>query len=151
MPRLATIEESFDTIRTLAPWAIALAVFARVLSLLSTGALLQSILVMVGERLSLPRAVAIEIGAATVSLVAAGPLGFGAAIYKWTRKAGVSTEAAMLASWLGSVFDAAALMVFALIGAINLLFFHRLSRATGIATAYRSCWDAQVSFPEGSP
>jgi uncharacterized protein (TIRG00374 family) len=77
--------------------------------------------------------VAIEIGAATVSLVAAGPLGFGAAIYKWTRKAGVSTDSAMLASWLGSVFDAAALMVFAMIGAINLLFFHRLSRATGIA------------------
>jgi uncharacterized protein (TIRG00374 family) len=94
---------------------------------------LQSVLAVVGEKMALRRTVAIEIGAATVSLVAAGALGFGAAIYKWTRNRGVSKDAAMLASWLPSVFDATALVVFALIGAVNLVFFHRLSRTTLVA------------------
>jgi uncharacterized protein (TIRG00374 family) len=135
LPRLATIEDSLATVRTLLPWAIAMAVLMETLSYLANGALLQSVVSLLGEHISLRRCAAIEIGAATVSLVAAGVLGFGAAIYKWTRKAGVSQDTAMLAGWLPSVFDTITLIVFALIGAINLVFFHRLGRATGIALA----------------
>ena len=69
-----------------------------------------------------------------MALVAAGSLGFGAAIYRWTR-AEVSRETAMLASWLPSVFDSLTLVVFALIGAVELLLKHRLSRTTEIALA----------------
>jgi glycosyltransferase 2 family protein len=133
LPRLDTIQDSLETMRTMAPWAIGFAFLFEFLSYLANGALLQSVLHMVGDNISLRRSVAIEIGAATVALVAAGALGFGAAIYKWTRNRGVKQDAAMLASWLPSVFDAATLVIFALIGAINLLFFHRLGRATGIA------------------
>jgi hypothetical protein len=79
------------------------------------------------------RAAAIEIGAGSVALVAAGALGFGAAIYKWARSGGVSGDAAVLASWLPSVFDAASLMLFALISGVELLMMHRLSRLTVIA------------------
>ena len=104
-----------------------------VLSYVANGALLQSVLQMAGERMSLRRAAAIEIGAGSVALVAAGALGFGAAIYKWTTKRGVDADAAMLASWLPSVFDAAALVVFALVGAIELLHLHQLSRVTVVA------------------
>lgn len=133
LPRIGTIQESLGTMKKMAPWAIAIAVIWEGLSYLANGALLQSVIALVGESLPLRRTVAIEIGAATVSLVAAGALGFGAAIYKWTRNRGVSPDAAMLASWLPSVFDAAALVVFALIGAVNLVFFNRLSRTTFIA------------------
>jgi uncharacterized protein (TIRG00374 family) len=41
----------------------------------------------------------------------------------------------MLASWLPSVFDSLTLIVFALIGAVELLLKHQLSRATEIALA----------------
>jgi uncharacterized protein (TIRG00374 family) len=133
LPRLATIQESLETMRTMAPWAIVFAVVFEFLSYLANGALLQSVLRMVGDNISLRRSVAIEIGAATVSLVAVGALGFGAAIYKWTRNRGVKQDAAVLASWLPSVFDATTLVIFALIGAVNLLFFHKLGRTTGIA------------------
>ncbi len=133
LPRIATIEASLQTMKTLAPWAIAMAIGWEILSYLANGLLLQSVLNLAGESLPMRRTFAIEIGAATVSLVAAGALGFGAAIYKWTRARGVSREAAMLASWLPSVFDATALVVFALIGAVNLVFFNRLSRTTLVA------------------
>lgn len=135
LPRLGTIQDSIATMRTMKPWFIGMAIVFEILSYLANGALLQSVLAMVGEKIALRRTVAIEIGAATVSLVAAGALGFGAAIYKWSRNRGVSADAAMLASWLPSVFDATSLVLFAFIGAVNLLFFHRLSHTTGVALA----------------
>ncbi|HEX9160291.1 MAG TPA: lysylphosphatidylglycerol synthase transmembrane domain-containing protein [Thermoanaerobaculia bacterium] len=135
LPRIGTIQDSLETMRTMRRLPIVLAVAYEILSYLANGALLQSVIRMVGDEISLRRAFLIEIGAATVSLVAVGALGFGAAIYKWTRRRGVLQEHAMLASWLPSVFDATALVLFALIGAINLLFFQRLGRSTGIALA----------------
>src|SRR5438270_7701459 len=133
LPRLDTIGDSLATLRTLVPWAIGLSLVMEVLSYVANGALLQTIIHLAGERMSLRRAAAIEIGAGTVALVAAGALGFGAAIYKWTRRRGVSADAALLASWLPSVFDAAALVVFALVGGIELLLLHQLSRVTIVA------------------
>jgi hypothetical protein len=105
------------------------------LSYVANGMLLKSVITLAGDRMATRRAALIEIGAASVALVAAGALGFGAAIYKWSRDGGISAEAAMLASWLPSVFDAAALVLFALIGGIDLLLVHRLSRITIIALA----------------
>ena len=128
LPRLDTIEDSFATMRTLKPWAIGLSLIMEILSYVANGALLQSIIALAGDRMSFRRAAAIEIGAGAVALVAAGALGFGAAIYKWSRNRGISADAAVLASWLPSVFDAAALIVFALLGGIELLLMHRLSR-----------------------
>jgi uncharacterized protein (TIRG00374 family) len=133
LPRLDTIEDSLATLRKLVPWAIGLSVIMEVLSYVANGGLLQSVVQLAGERMSLRRAAAIEIGAGSVALVAAGALGFGAAIYKWTSKRGVSADAALLASWLPSMFDAAALVVFALVGGVELLLLHQLSRVTVVA------------------
>src|SRR4051794_28787911 len=94
LPRIGQIDESFKTMRQLAPWAIALAVVAEVISYVSNGALLRSVICLAGDRISLRRSIAIELGAASVALVAAGALGFGAAIYKWTQKRGISRETA---------------------------------------------------------
>lgn len=134
LPRLDTIENSIKTLRTLRPWAIAFALAMEALSYTAMGALLQSVVCLTRhDRIALRRSIAIEIGAGAVSIVAAGVLGFGAAIYKWTRNDGVSQETSMLASWLPSMFDTVTLAVFALAGAVELLLFHRLSRPTMIA------------------
>ena len=135
LPRLDSVADSIATMRSMAPWAIAFAVVFETLSYLANGALLRSAVSLAGERMSLRRAVAIEIGAGTVALVAAGALGFGAAIYRWTRNGGVSRDAAMLASWLPPVFDSLSLILFALMGAVELLVKHQLSRSTEIALA----------------
>jgi uncharacterized protein (TIRG00374 family) len=135
LPRLAAIEGALQTARTMRPWAIALAVLAEFISYLANGSVLQSVIAVARERISLRRATAIELAAGSVSIVAAGALGFGAAILRWTRRGGVSRDAAMLASWLPSIFDAAALIVFALLSAIELLLAHQLSRTTMTALA----------------
>lgn len=114
LPRLDTITDSLETLRSMRPWALLIALLMESLSYVANGALLQSIVELNGDRMALPRAAAIEVGAGTVALVAAGPLGFGAAVYRWTRQGGVSAETAALASWLPSMFDAASLVVFAL-------------------------------------
>jgi uncharacterized protein (TIRG00374 family) len=134
LPRLDSVENSLDLMRRLAPWAIVLAFVCETLSYVANGALLQSVISLGGGRIRLSRAMAIELGAGSVALVAAGSLGFGAAIYRWTR-AEVSRETAMLASWLPSVFDSLSLVVFALIGAVELLLKRQLSRTTEIALA----------------
>ena len=133
LPRIDTIESSLQTLRAMRPWFIAMAIGFQVLSYFANGLLLQSIVALTGERISFHRAVAIEIAAGTVALVAAGTLGFGAAIYKWTRDSGVSSRSAMLASWLPSLFDSGTLALFALAGGIELLIHHQLSRTTLIA------------------
>jgi uncharacterized protein (TIRG00374 family) len=134
LPRLDSVQNSIDTMRHLAPLAIALALIFETLSYIANGALLQSVISLGGGRIRLIRAIAIELGAGSVALVAAGSLGFGAAIYRWTRET-VSRETAMLASWLPSVFDSLTLIVFALIGAVELLVKHQLSRTTETALA----------------
>src|SRR2546430_14908450 len=61
LPRLDTIENSLTTLRTLAPWAIGLSFIMEVLSYVANGALLQSVIQLAGDRMSLRRAAAIEI------------------------------------------------------------------------------------------
>src|SRR5581483_6343371 len=133
LPRIATIEAAVHTLRTMLPWAVALAFVMETLSYAANGALLQAIVSLMDEQISLRRAAAIEIGAATVAIVAAGALGFGASIYRWTRNSGVSQRAAMLASWVPSLFDSITLILFALASASVLVIRHELSRATLIA------------------
>lgn len=133
LPRIGSVEESLKMIRSLLPWAIAWAFLYEGLSYLANGALLQSVVYIGGGRMKLGRAVAIEMGAATVALVAAGALGFGASIYRWTRDSGVSRDKALLTTWMPSLFDSIALITFALIGALQLLIHHRLGRATEAA------------------
>jgi len=133
LPRIDTIESALHTIRTMKPWAVLLAFTMESLSYMANGALLQSIVALMDGRISLRRSVAIEIGAGTVAVVAAGALGFGASIYKWTRNSGLSQRTAMLASWLPSVFDSITLVLFGLMSAGALLFHHNLSRTTLVA------------------
>lgn len=133
LPRIGSFEVAVQTMRTLMPWGIFMALGFEALSYVANGALLQSIVSIGGGKMRLTRAVQIEIAAGTVALVAAGSLGFGAAIYRWTKDSGVRRETALLTSWLPTVFDAITLAIFALIGALALLIHHQLSRTTEIA------------------
>lgn len=139
LPRIGTIAEALQTMRSMLPLPLALAVLAECLSYIANANVLRSVLRIAGAKLELRRAVAIELGAGAVALVAAGPVGFGASIFRWTKRRGVPASAAMLASWLPSTFDAVALVIFAMIGAIELLFTHKLSRTTLIAVVIVVC------------
>lgn len=135
LPRLDTIAASLTTMRSMRRVPMMLALLMEAMSYLANGNVLRSVIELAGERLRIRRAVAIELGAGSVAIVAAGALGFGASIFRWTRSGGISKNTAMLASWLPSVFDSAALILFALAGAIELLVTHKLARTTLVAVS----------------
>src|SRR4051794_41437072 len=82
LPRLDTIEDSLATLRTLKPWAIGLSLIMEILSYVANGALLQSVLQLAGERMSLRRAGAVEIGAGSGALGGGGGAGVGGGGFK---------------------------------------------------------------------
>jgi uncharacterized protein (TIRG00374 family) len=121
IPRLGSIGESLEVVRTMRVWPLGVAALAEALSYLANGWLLCQTVGMSGDRMRLGRATAIVMGASTVSLVAAGVFGYTAAIFRWTRDAGVHRSTAAVAASIPPMFDGGALVVFALAGAIELL------------------------------
>ncbi len=126
LPRIAVLEQSFTVLQSLSVGMIAAAMGAQALSYVANGALLRTIVRSAHEQIRLARSAAIVMAASTVCLVAGGIVGYGAAVYQWTRQNGNSRETATIAAWLPSVFDAAALVVVALASAIELLHGQRL-------------------------
>jgi uncharacterized protein (TIRG00374 family) len=132
LPQIATLEQSVQVIKGMALWAVALAVVAQVLSYAGSGFLLQAIVAVVGQRLSVLRSMLITMAASSIGLVAGGPVGNAAATYRWTRGNGVSREGAMLAGWLPPLFNNGALVVIGIFGLLHLLIVHELSTLQAI-------------------
>jgi uncharacterized membrane protein YbhN (UPF0104 family) len=132
LPQIATLEQSVQVIKGMALWAVALAVVAQVLSYAGSGFLLQAIVAVVGQRLSVLRSILITMAASSIGLVAGGPVGNAAATYRWTRASGISREGAVLAGWLPSLFNNGALMVIGVFGLLHLLVVHELSTLQAI-------------------
>ena len=133
LPRIAVLDQSLHVFRSLSIGILTAALAAQTLSYVANGALLRVIVVSSRERLPLPHATAIVMAASTVCLIAGGIVGYGAAVYQWTRKSGTSRETAAIAAWLPSAFDAAALVVVAMLSAIELLHGSRLPRPAIVA------------------
>jgi uncharacterized protein (TIRG00374 family) len=133
LPRIAVLDQSLRVFQSLSIGVLTVALAAQALSYVANGALLRLIVVSSRERLPLRRATAIVMAASTVCLIAGGIVGYGAAVYEWTRKSGTSRETAAITAWLPSVFDAAALVVVALASAIELLHGSRLPQPAMVA------------------
>ncbi|MGA9350978.1 MAG: UPF0104 family protein, partial [Anaerolineae bacterium] len=131
LPQLATLEHSLQVIKGMAPWAVALALVAQVVSYLGSGYLLHTLGAMFGQRLSLVRGMLITMATSSVGLVAGG-LAYATATYRWVRGSGVSAEGAVLAGWLPNLLNGAALMVTGIFGLLHLLIARELSALQAI-------------------
>ena len=110
LPQIATLEHSLQIIKGMTWWAVGLAAGAQVLSYLGSGVLLQAIVAMTGDRLSVVRGTMITTASYSVGLVGGGLVGSGAATFRWVHGSGVSAEGALLAGWLPPlVYDGALL------------------------------------------
>jgi uncharacterized protein (TIRG00374 family) len=127
LPQIATFERSFQVVRGMALWAVALAVAMQVLSYLGSGYLLKTLVAVVGQQLPLIRGTLIFTAASTIGLVAGGPVGNAAATFRWMRGSGVDAEGAALAGSLPTLFYSAALMIVGIFGLVHLLLVHELS------------------------
>jgi uncharacterized protein (TIRG00374 family) len=135
LPRLTNLTDSVAVIERLHAWALALAVIAQALSYWGSGYLMRALAGLAGERLSVMRGTLITLGAASMGLVAGGLVGNAAATYRWSRAAKLGPEAALLAGWLPTVFNSAALVLLSVLGLAQLLAMRELSglQAAGFA------------------
>jgi uncharacterized protein (TIRG00374 family) len=128
LPQLTTFDQSVQVIKSMAPWAVAVAVVSQVLSYLGSGYLLQTIVALVGDRLSIARGMLITLAASSIGLLAGGVVGTMAATYRWVRGSSVSAEGAGLAAWLPNLFfNNAAMAGASVFGLVHLLMAHELS------------------------
>jgi uncharacterized protein (TIRG00374 family) len=121
LPRLTNLTDSVAVIERLRAWALALAVVAQVLSYCGSGYLIRALAGLAGDRLTVLRGALITLAASSMGVVAGGLVGSAAATYRWSRAAGLGTESALLAGWLPTVFNSAALMLLAVLGLAQLL------------------------------
>ncbi len=127
LPQIASFEESLQVIRTMVLWAVVLAAFAEIISYIGYGYLINSVLEIVNQRISILKGSAITLAASSMGMLAGGTLGNAAATYIWVKKDGVTKEGSGLASTLPTMFNNGILIVLSTIGIVYLLLAHELS------------------------
>jgi len=133
LPQLATFERAIDVIKRMIVWAAVLAVTAQIISYLGSGYLLRAIVSVVGQRLSVIHGALITAASSSIGLVAGGLIGSAASTYRWIRGSGVSTEGAILAGWLPTLFNNGVLVIASIAGLVHLLITHRLSTLQAVS------------------
>jgi uncharacterized protein (TIRG00374 family) len=135
LPQIASLQHSADVIKQMVWWLVLLAAVAQVASYLGSGYLVQSLVSITGQRLSLIRGVLITLSAYSVGLVAGGMVGNSASAFRWLKQDGVSSQSASLASTLPPLFNNLFLLFLALFGLVHLLLAHELTALEEVAFA----------------
>ena len=128
LPQFIAIENSWQILLNMFPWAVVIAFFAQTLSYLGNGFLLQKTLNFTHQVVSLIKSTLIVLGAASIALVAGGTVGSSAAIFQWTSGKKGSIGGSTLASLLPSLFNTFMLVIFSIFGLVHLILVHDLSR-----------------------
>ncbi len=133
LPQITALENSWQVLTSMAFWAVALAFFAQGLSYLGSGFLLQSILALAQQKVSLWLNTLIVLGSYSIGMVAGGVIGSTAAIYRWTSGGKGSMQGATLASILLPQFNTIILALISIFGLVHLIVVHRLTQVQIIA------------------
>jgi uncharacterized membrane protein YbhN (UPF0104 family) len=129
LPQITALENSWKVLTSLALWAVGLAFITQVLSYLGSGFLLQSILAIAHQKVSLWLNTLIVLGSTSIGMVAGGIVGSSAAIYRWTSEGEGSMEGATLASIFLPQFNSIMLVLISIFGLIHLMLVNSLTQA----------------------
>jgi uncharacterized protein (TIRG00374 family) len=135
LPQIPSLGHSFQVIKSMALWAVALAVVAQAASYCGSGYLLKALVRLGGDSLSVLTGAAMTLAGASFGMVAGGMVGSSAAIYRWMLKRNVRPEAAAVASTAPAVFNSITLVLVSLVGLVHLLAVRQLTRPEGIGFA----------------
>lgn len=113
----------------MALWAVGLAFIAQFLSYLGSDFLLQSILGIAHQEVSLWLSTLIVLGSTSIGMVAGGMVGSSAAIYGWTSGGKGSMQGATLASIFLPQFNTIMLVLDSIFGLVHLVLVHSLTQA----------------------
>ena len=135
VPQIAGFSSTWQSVRALKWWLVAVAFTMQFGSYVGSGILLQGLVRLGGGRLKMMRGMTITVASGGIGLVAAGIVGSSAATYTWIRGAGDDGQGAGLAATLKPVFNNALLLVVAVFASIHLLLLGDLSTPEAIGFA----------------
>jgi glycosyltransferase 2 family protein len=128
LPQITALENSWQVLTSMALWAVGLAFIAQVLSYLGSGFMLQSMLAIAHQKVSLWLNTLIVLGSYSIGMVAGGVVGSTAAIYRWTSGGKDSVEGATLASIFMPQFNTLILVLVSMFGLVHLILVHSLTQ-----------------------
>jgi glycosyltransferase 2 family protein len=128
LPQITALENSWQVLTSMTLWAVGLAFIAQFLSYLGSGFLLQSILAIAHQKVSLWLNTLIVLGSYSIGMVAGGVIGSSAAIYRWTSGGKGSMEGATLASIFLPQFNTIILVLLSIFGLVHLILVHSLTQ-----------------------
>jgi uncharacterized membrane protein YbhN (UPF0104 family) len=129
---LPELRHSWQVVHSMALWAVGLAIVAQILSYVGSGYLLRTLVAVAGQQLSIGVGVVVTLAASSVGLFSGGVVGNAAATYRWLYRRGIRREGSLLAGWLPSFFNNAALVVVGVVGVAHLVAIHELSTLQAI-------------------
>jgi glycosyltransferase 2 family protein len=129
LPQITALENSLQVLKSMSWWAVGLAFISQIASYLGSGFLLQSILAIAHQKVSLWRDTLIVLGSYSIGMVAGGMIGTTASIYRWTSGGKGSMEGATLASVFLPQFNTIILVLLSIIGIVHLILVHSLTQA----------------------
>ncbi len=132
LPQITALENSWQVLTSMALWAVGLAFIAQIFSYLGNGFLLQSILAIAHQKVSLWRSTLIVLGSTSIGMVAGGMVGSSAAIYHWTSGGEGSMQGATLTSIFLPLFNNIMLVLVSVFGLVHLVLVHSLTQAQTI-------------------
>ena len=129
LPQITALENSWQVLKSMSLWAVGLAFIAQVISYLGSGYMLQSILAIAHQKVSLWVNTLIVLGSYSIGMVAGGMIGTTAVIYHWTSGDQGSMEGATLASIFLPQFNSIMLVLLSIFGLVHLILVHSLTQA----------------------
>jgi uncharacterized membrane protein YbhN (UPF0104 family) len=126
--KITALGNSWLVLISLDLWAVGLAFIAQGLSYLGSGLLLQSILDIAHQKVSLWITTLIVFGSTSIGMVFGGTLASSAAIYRWTSGGQGSMEGATLASIFMPLFNNIMLVLVSIFGLVYLILARSLTK-----------------------
>ncbi|MGV8025669.1 MAG: YbhN family protein [Anaerolineaceae bacterium] len=120
-PYIKSIPDSINALKGLNYWALALAIAFEFLKFIGSGELINSIIGLFKQRVSIWQATMIVLASSSFGMVGGGMVGSAAASFQWLRERHVKAHAAMMAGILPIIFSALSILILAMIGIIYLL------------------------------
>ena len=129
LPKIMDIRHSFEVIREMTWWVVALAVLAEGFAYLSYGYCLRALLDLHNHRLNIVDGAMISLASASIGLVAGGWIGAAAATYRFVNKSGATKSSSTIAGILPSMLVNAAIILVSIVGIAFLAFTDRITQA----------------------
>ena len=127
LPKISSLESSFNILASLKIWAIAFAFLAQLFSYYGSGLTISKCASLSGKKISVFTSMLIYTASTSVGLVAGGMLGSTASMFRWIKASGGDNESASLAASLPPVFIDIVLVLVSIIGLSFLLIVHDLT------------------------